>query len=243
MPSSLARNWRSTKNGLPASAPEPNGSVATRGSRSRSRWSSRCSAAAWHIIQWPHRTVIAGCRCVKPGMSTCTSASEREHDTSSSWCSDARISSNCAYSHRRVSVATWSLRERPVCSFPPTPPMSSVRRRSFAVWMSSSPCLITNWPACHSDATLSRPPTMVSDSSAVRMPHLASALAYALLPRMSSAHMRLSNGSDSLYFSINGSIAPVKRPPHSFLGSSAAAFTAILRHWTRGKDAAGMRAR
>ena len=41
-------------------------------------------------------------------------------------------------SQRRTSVATWSLRERPVCSLPPSGPMSSLRRRSFAVWMSSS---------------------------------------------------------------------------------------------------------
>ena len=39
---------------------------------------------------------------------------------------------------------------------------------------------------------------------------------------MSSDHMRLSNGRDSLNFSINGSVAPVKRPPQSFLGSAAA---------------------
>lgn len=38
--------------------------------------------------------------------------------------------------------------------------------------------------------------------------------------RMSSAHMRRSNGSDSLNFSIKGSVRPVKRPPHSFLAPS-----------------------
>ncbi len=34
---------------------------------------------------------------------------------------------------------------------------------------------------------------------------------------MSSAHMRLSTGRDSLNFSMRGSVLPVKRPPHSFL--------------------------
>lgn len=34
---------------------------------------------------------------------------------------------------------TWSLRLRPVCSFFPASPAISVKRRSFAVWMSSSP--------------------------------------------------------------------------------------------------------
>jgi hypothetical protein len=33
--------------------------------------------------------------------------------------------------------------------------------------------------------------------------------------------MRLSKGSDSLNFSNTGSVAPVKRPPQSFLGSEA----------------------
>ena len=36
------------------------------------------------------------------------------------------------------SVTTWSLRERAVCSLPPTGPAISVRRRSIAMWMSSS---------------------------------------------------------------------------------------------------------
>ena len=39
------------------------------------------------------------------------------------------------------SVATWSLRERPVCSLPPSGPTSSVSRRSTAMWMSSSSAL------------------------------------------------------------------------------------------------------
>ena len=38
----------------------------------------------------------------------------------------------------------------------------------------------------------------------------------------SSRHSLLSKGSDSLNFSIKGSVSPVKRPPQSFLGSSAA---------------------
>jgi hypothetical protein len=72
MPSSLAINCLSTRKGLPASAPEPRGRVATRGSRSRSRMSSRCHAEAWDMSQWPQRTVWACCRCVKP-------AGKKEH--------------------------------------------------------------------------------------------------------------------------------------------------------------------
>ena len=48
---------------------------------------------------------------------------------------------------RRSAVATWSLRLRPVCSFAPASPASSVTRRSMAVWMSSSVGAKTNSPA------------------------------------------------------------------------------------------------
>jgi len=42
--------------------PEPSGSVATRGSRSRRRMSSRCQAAAWPSSQWLHRTTWRAAR-------------------------------------------------------------------------------------------------------------------------------------------------------------------------------------
>mmetsp|Transcript_22664 Transcript_22664/g.62571 ORF Transcript_22664/g.62571 Transcript_22664/m.62571 type:complete len:282 (-) Transcript_22664:148-993(-) len=216
MPSSCAMNWRSTPKGFPASAPLPKGEVATRGIRSLSRMSSRWNAAAWHISQWLQRTVMAGCRWVKPGMSTSHSRSARSDVTMISSCSAWRIWHSSLYSQSRVSVATWSFLERPVCSLPPTAPTISVSLRSLAVWMSSSPALITNVPASHSLPTFFRPSTMVSASSLVKMPALESALAYTWLPFKSSAHMRLSKGSDSLNFSIRGSVLPVKRPPHSF---------------------------
>lgn len=40
-----------------------------------------------------------------------------------------------------------------------------------------------------------------------------------MLASRSSFHMRLSNGNDSLNFSIKGSVAPVKRPPQSFFSA------------------------
>jgi hypothetical protein len=52
-----------------------------------------------------------------------------------------------------TSLRTWSFLLRPVCSLPPTAPISSVSLLSLAVWMSSSPGLTTNLPAAHSDAT------------------------------------------------------------------------------------------
>ena len=42
-------------------SPEPRGSVATRGMRSRRRMSSRCQDAAWPSSQWLHLTAWAGC--------------------------------------------------------------------------------------------------------------------------------------------------------------------------------------
>ena len=71
---------------------------------------------------------------------------------------------------------------RPVWSLPPTGPTISVSLRSLAVWMSSSPGLISKVPASHSRPTLSRPFAMVSASSCDRMSTFASALAYAFEP-------------------------------------------------------------
>lgn len=70
---------------------------------------------------------------------------------------------------RRARLA-WSLRERPVCSLPPTAPTISERRLSLAVWMSSSPGLTVNVPSAHSLAIFDRPSTRVAASSSVRMP-------------------------------------------------------------------------
>ena len=61
-----------------------------------------------------------------------------------------RIAAHSARSQRRRSSATWSLRLRPVWSLPPTGPISSVRRRSIAMWMSSSAGRKRNRPASSS---------------------------------------------------------------------------------------------
>ena len=49
-----------------------------------------------------------------------------------------RAAAAWARTNSATSVATWSLRERPVWSLPPTGPTISVSRRSIAMWMSSS---------------------------------------------------------------------------------------------------------
>lgn len=59
------------------------------------------------------------------------------------------------------------------------------------------------------------------------------------LTRMSSAHMRLSRGSEALNFSMRGSTLPVKRPPHSLgVASSSAAAAAAAAGWVAGAAAA-----
>ena len=66
------------------------------------------------------------------------------------------------------SVATWSLRERPVWSLPPSGPTISVSRRSIAMWMSSSASSKGNSPPSARPSTASRPArASASSSSAV----------------------------------------------------------------------------
>mmetsp|Transcript_6470 Transcript_6470/g.24417 ORF Transcript_6470/g.24417 Transcript_6470/m.24417 type:complete len:266 (+) Transcript_6470:756-1553(+) len=235
-PRSAARAWRSTPNGFPASAPLPSGSVFTRGAKSAIRMSSRCHAAACDSSQCDHRTVCADCRCVNPGITTSTSRSARSHATVMSSRRYPRSVTSRVRSHILVSVATWSFRDLPVCSFPATDPITSPSLRSFAVWMSSSPSLTSNVSASHSLPTIVKPATSASLSSSVIMPVFASARAYPMLPRMSSCAMRRSKDNDSLNFSINGSMSSLNRPPQSFFFSAAIAMTSDL---ARGRAVTG----
>ena len=82
--------------------------------------------------------------------------------------------SACARANIAMSVATWSLRERAVWSFPPTAPTISVSRRSTAMWMSSSESRKANSPSSSSAATRSRPPNSSSRSASLMMPVAAS---------------------------------------------------------------------
>ena len=82
--------------------------------------------------------------------------------------SSARAAREWARTSRATSVATWSLRERAVCSLPPTGPTSSVRRRSTAMWMSSSAGSTRN----ESEATSSRTRASPRSSSARSPPSM-----------------------------------------------------------------------
>ena len=63
----------------------------------------------------------------------------------------SHVVSVCARTNIATSVATWSLRERAVWSLPPTGPTISVRRRSIAMWTSSS----SGWNSKRSASTSS----------------------------------------------------------------------------------------
>ncbi len=123
----------------------------------------------------------------------------------------------CHFSHSRTSVATWSLRLRPVCSLPATGPIRSVSRRSMALWISSSaaPASALCGSAAISARTASSPATIRSRSSPVSSPARAIVLAQASEPVISASHSRQSKGSDALKRTMSGSFAALNRPPHS----------------------------
>jgi len=107
-----------------------------------------------------------------------------------------RSSSSMAFmTQRRVSVATWSLRLRAVCSFLAASPMRSVKSRSTNVWMSSAPAGCT-FPASMSAAMPASPAQIAPASAWLMMPHWASIRAWTWLARMSSLYRRQSNPSE-----------------------------------------------
>ena len=91
-----------------------------------------------------------------------------------------------------MSVATWSLRDRAVCSRPAAAPIFSCRRRSMFMWMSSSSGRHGKLPDSISPRISRRPDTMASASSAVMIPWRPSIRAWAIDPAMSCLYSRLS---------------------------------------------------
>ena len=110
-----------------------------------------------------------------------------------------------------TSVATWSLRERAVWSFPPTGPAISVSRRSIAMWMSSSSSRNGKLPSASSRSTASRPACSASRSSAPMIPASASIAACARDCATSCGHRRRSKDSDALSAWKAGSCGSEKR--------------------------------
>ncbi|KAJ8922688.1 hypothetical protein NQ315_007720 [Exocentrus adspersus] len=83
-------------------------------------------------------------------------------------------------------------------------------RLSLAVCISSSSCNTSNTPSFHSLLTISNPSHMASTSSTVNNLILCKALAYALLPSISSSYIRLSTSIDRFSFSKQGLVASLR---------------------------------
>mmetsp|Transcript_10554 Transcript_10554/g.24807 ORF Transcript_10554/g.24807 Transcript_10554/m.24807 type:complete len:218 (-) Transcript_10554:159-812(-) len=161
---------RSMPKGLPARAPQPSGHSFMRAAACSSRSASRFQLHACARSQCPQRMGCADCRCVYPGMMMSASAAAR---LAATWIRPRSRPPSFSHVPRRcslTSVTTWSFRLRPVWTLPPAAPMSSVRRRSLAVWMSSSPSQTTKVPAAHSARMLSSPLRIDVPSSAESTP-------------------------------------------------------------------------
>ena len=109
------------------------------------------------------------------------------------------------------SVATWSFRERPVWSLPPSGPISSVSRRSTAVWMSSSASSKLELAALELAGDRVEAAAVRSSSSAVITPARASAAAWAFEARMSCGQSRRSKPIEALIRTNSGSGGSSKR--------------------------------
>ena len=126
-----------------------------------------------------------GRRAARAG-GACSRASASPGGASASWtstlwrcCRRSSVVSACARVNIAMSVATWSLRERAVCSLPPTGPAISVSRRSIAMWMSTSSGSNGNSPSSSSRSTRSSPASSASRSASEMIPAAASIVACA----------------------------------------------------------------
>ena len=106
---------------------------------------------------WPQVTGCATCRWVKPGITMPAPASACATSARISASSAPSTASHCPRTQSRKSVATWSLRDRAVCSRPAGSPISSLSRLSTFMWMSSSAFEKGKSPASISDRTVSSP--------------------------------------------------------------------------------------
>ena len=130
---------RSVSKLTPASAPAPSGSSSTceRTKRKRSRSRREHPDVGQQVVAEVDglgalQVRVAGQRPVEV-------RARRRRAARASGPRRARTASSAASrTNSATSVTTWSLRERAVCSLPPTGPAISVRRRSIAMWMSSS---------------------------------------------------------------------------------------------------------
>src|SRR5438132_994914 len=93
--------------------------------------------------------------------------------------------------------------------------MSSARRASMFIWISSRSSLKTKTPLSISDFIWSRPAAILAPSCGDIMSCATSMAQCAFDPAMSSLYRRLSNSIDALMRRMISAGPPVKRPPHT----------------------------
>src|SRR5262249_46667163 len=111
-----------------------------------------------------------------------------------------------------------------VCSLPPSGPISSVRRRSIAMWMSSSSSWNSKAPFSSSAPTRPSPSVTCTSSASSSTPSLASARAWAFDCSTSKDARRQSKVIDELIRLKSGSCSSENRDMARSLGSPAERF-------------------
>ena len=132
----------------------------------------------------------------------------------------ASAASHWSRTQSRKSTATWSLRDRAVCSRPAGSPTISFRRASTFMWMSSSAAEKGKPPPSISDRTVRSPSRIACASLSLMMPVAASMAAWARLPAMSCGASRRSKPIEALIASMIASGPAANRPPHIELALS-----------------------
>ena len=115
-------------------------------------------------------------------------------------------------SQSRRSVATWSLRERAVCSLLPASPASAVSRCSMLRWTSSSSRDHANSPRSISPSMVAIPRSIAARSAPVSTPTADSMRAWASDPAISTAASRRSKSTDAVKRLTRSATGSLKRP-------------------------------
>ena len=138
-PSSRAIASRSMAKEFPASAPEPMGHASALSAARSNRAMSRMKASACASRKCESRIGCACCMWVMPAIGTPRFVFACNKRARSSPPRRYCIDETASITNRRKSVATSSLRLRPVCNFQPSGPSSSVRAFSTKWCTSSAP--------------------------------------------------------------------------------------------------------
>src|SRR5450759_207408 len=149
-------------------------------------------------------------------MGVAASASARRASASPRERAEAAPSARASLTYRRKSVATWSFRERPVCSFPASGPTLAARRASTKECTSSSSASCGTPVFATSTPISSRPATSFLTSPGGSTSAAPRASAQAIEPRRSSARSARSNPNESLKARRDCAGGSEKRPPQSW---------------------------